>query len=104
MSDQFGVLTDELRTHAASIDAIRDRFAAVLSAIDSIAQDDQAYGVLCQFLPPTLEDRQNEQKELTAIAQENFELLAEAVRGTADDYDAVDEAVADSYRAIQDLL
>lgn len=102
MSDHFEVVTDDLRTHAASIDAVRDRFGAVLSAIDTIAQDNEAYGIICQFLPPVLAGRQEEQKELTTMAQENLELLAEAVRATADEYDAVDEAVASDYRSIQE--
>jgi hypothetical protein len=104
MSDQFEVVPDDLRTHAASIDAVRERFGAVLSAIDTIAQDSEAYGIICQFLPPILANRQEEQKELTTMAQENLELLAEALRGTADDYEAVDEAVASAYRSIQDHL
>jgi hypothetical protein len=101
VSDRFEVVTDDLRTHAANIDAVRQRFDAVLSAIDTVAQDNEAYGIICQFLPPILSNRQDEQKELTTMAQENLQLLAEAVRGTADDYDAVDEAVAGEYTSIQ---
>ncbi|GAA1688463.1 hypothetical protein GCM10009830_40090 [Glycomyces endophyticus] len=101
MSDRFEVVTDDLRGHAANIDAVRARFDAVLSAIDTIAQDGEAYGIICQFLPPILSGRQDEQKELTTLAQENLELLAEAVRSTADDYDAADQAVAADYQSIQ---
>ncbi|MQM28234.1 type VII secretion target [Glycomyces albidus] len=104
MSDHFQVVTDDLRTHAATIDSVRERFGAVLSAIDTVAQDDQAYGIICQFLPPILQNRQDEQKELTTLAQENLELLAQALNDTADEYDAVDEAVASDYRAIHDRI
>ncbi|SDK87807.1 Excreted virulence factor EspC, type VII ESX diderm [Glycomyces sambucus] len=102
MSDQFEVVTDDLRSHASNIDSVRERFDAVLSAIDTIAQDDEAYGIICQFLPPILANRQEEQKELTTMAQENLQLLADAVRTTADDYDSLDEAVASSYRSIEE--
>ncbi|WP_026924961.1 type VII secretion target [Glycomyces arizonensis] len=101
MSDRFSVVPDDLRGHAANIDAVRERFSAVLSAIDTVSQDNEAYGIICQFLPPILANRQDEQKELATLAQENLELLAEAVRSTADDYDAVDEAVAGEYNSIQ---
>ncbi|GAA2319231.1 type VII secretion target [Glycomyces scopariae] len=104
MSDQFEVVTDDLRTHAANIDAVRERFGAVLSAMETISQDNEAYGIICQFLPPVLEGRQDEQKELTTMAQENLEMLAEALRSTADDYDAVDEGVASSYHSIEDQI
>ncbi len=104
MSDQLNVVPEDIRGHAANIDAVRERFGAVLSAIDTIAQDDQAYGIICQFLPPILAGRQDEQKELTTMAQENLELLADALRTTADDYEAVDEAVASEYRSIQEQI
>ncbi|MEU6251017.1 type VII secretion target [Glycomyces sp. NPDC047010] len=104
MSDRFDVVPDDLRAHAANIDAVRERFADVLSAIDTIAQDDQAYGIICQFLPPILAGRQDDQKELTTMAEENLDLLAQAVRATAEDYEAVDEATAADYTAIQNEL
>ncbi|MCD0442265.1 ESX-1 secretion-associated protein [Glycomyces sp. A-F 0318] len=104
MADHFDVVTDDLRAHAGNIDAIRERFAAVLGAINSVSQDDEAYGIICQFLPPILADRQEEQKELTAMAQENLELLAEAVRATAEDYEAADEASAREHRGIHDQI
>ncbi|MFB9662846.1 type VII secretion target [Glycomyces mayteni] len=104
MSDRFDVVPDDLRAHAANIDAVRARFADVLSAIDTIAQDNEAYGIICQFLPPILAGRQDEQKELTSMAEENLDLLAQAVRATADDYESVDEATAEDYRTIQNEL
>jgi len=104
VSDRFDVVPDDLRAHAANIDAVRARFADVLSAIDTISQDNEAYGIICQFLPPILAGRQDEQKELTTMAEENLDLLAQAVRATADDYESVDEATAEDYRTIQNEL
>lgn len=104
MSDQFHVVTDDLSTHAANIDALRERFGAVLSAIDSVAQDNEAYGIICQFLPPVLAGRQADQKELTGMAEENLELLAQALRDTADSYTDADEESAEEYRQIQNEL
>jgi hypothetical protein len=104
MAGHIDVVTDDLRTHATNIDAIRERFGAVLGAIDSVSQDNEAYGIICQFLPPVLAGRQSDQKELTGMAQENLELLAEALRTTADDYEAADEATAQEQRSIHDQL
>lgn len=104
MSDQFDVVTDDLVAHAANIDSLRERFGAILNAIDSVSQDDEAYGIICQFLPPVLAGRQEEQKELTTMAQENLELLAQALRTTAESYDAADEAATQEHQSIQDEL
>lgn len=95
MSFDVDVDPDELKTHAGNIDALRERFANVQSAMDSVVQDNEAYGIICQFLPPILAGRQDEQSELTTMAQENLELLAQALRDTADSYTAADEAAAE---------
>jgi len=104
MTTDVDVDPDDLVTHAANIDALRERFGAVLSAMDSVVQDDEAYGIICQFLPPILAGRQDEQKELTTMAQENLELLAQALRDTADSYTAADEAAAEEQRQIENEL
>ncbi|SDD85546.1 type VII secretion target [Glycomyces harbinensis] len=104
MAGSIEVITDDLRAHAANIESVRERFAAVLSAIDSVSQDNEAYGIICQFLPPILAGRQEDQKELTTMAQENLELLAQALRATADDYESADETAAQEHRGIEDQL
>ncbi|WP_051393113.1 type VII secretion target [Glycomyces arizonensis] len=104
MSDQFDVVTDDLNTHAANIDALRERFGAIQSAMDSVVQDNEAYGIICQFLPPVLAGRQADQKDLVTMAQENLELLAQALRDTADSYTAADEAAAEDQNRLMDEL
>jgi hypothetical protein len=104
MSDRIDVVTEDLVTHASHIDALRERFGAVLSAMDSVEQDDEAYGIICQFLPPILAGRQDEQKELVEMAQENLELLAQALRDTAEAYSAADEATAQEHEQLQNDL
>jgi hypothetical protein len=95
MAVDVDVVTDDLVAHAANIDTLRERFNAIESAMDSVEQDNEAYGVICQFLPPILAARQADQKDLTAMAKENLELLAQALRDTADAYTAADEAAAE---------
>jgi hypothetical protein len=104
MGDHFDVVTDDLVTHAFHIDALRERFGAVVSAMDSVEQDDEAYGIICQFLPPILAERQSDQKGLVEMAQENLELLAQALRETAGAYETVDEATAEEYAQLQGEL
>lgn len=104
MSDHFDVATEELVTHASHIDTLRERFGSILSAMDSVEQDNEAYGIICQFLPPVLAGRQADQKELVEMAQENLEMLAQALRDSADAYDAADEATAQEHDNLQNEL
>jgi streptomycin 6-kinase len=104
MAADIDVVTEDLVNHASHIDALRDRFSAIQSAIDSVEQDNEAYGIICQFLPPVLASRQTDQKELTALAEENLELLAQALRDTAAAYDAADEATAEEHDQLHNEL
>ncbi|GAA2168208.1 MULTISPECIES: type VII secretion target [Glycomyces] len=101
MSDHIDVVTEDLVTHASHIDGLRERFAAIQSAIDSVEQDNEAYGIICQFLPPILAGRQADQKQLATKAEGNLERLAQALRDTADSYTAADEAAAQEYEQLQ---
>lgn len=104
MGDHIDVEPEALITHAAHIDSLRERFGAILSAMDSVEQDNEAYGIICQFLPPILAGRQADQKELVEMAQENLELLAQALRDTAEAYDAADEATAQEHEQLMNEL
>jgi phage-related tail protein len=104
MISHIDVEPEALITHASHIDSLRERFGAILSAVDSVEQDNEAYGIICQFLPPILAGRQADQKELVEMAQENLEMLAQALRDTADAYNAADEATAEEYNQLQDEL
>ncbi|GAA1665485.1 hypothetical protein GCM10009830_08820 [Glycomyces endophyticus] len=101
MSEHFEVVPEDLHTHAAHIDGFLDRFAAIQSAIDSVTQDDEAYGIICQFLPPVLASRQEDQKRLSVKAEGNFGKLADALRRTAEQYTASDEGAAERLRRIE---
>jgi hypothetical protein len=98
MTDGFSVDVQQLRAHAAKIDAVQRRFAAVKAASGAIAQDDAAYGLLCGWIAGILERRHVRQDQLIAYVEENLRLAADALVRTGDDYDHVDSAVADNVR------
>jgi excreted virulence factor EspC (type VII ESX diderm) len=100
MSDGFNVDIEQLRAHAGKVDAIQARFGAVKAASAHIAQDDQAYGLLCGWISGVLEGRHTRTDELIAYVAENLELVAAALRTTADDYKAVEDTNADLMRSI----
>lgn len=99
MADSYIVDIDQIRAHARTVEAIRARFEAVKTASAHIAQDDQAYGLLCGWISAVLEGRHTRQDELFAGVEENLALVAEELNLTADEYGDVDESNARSITA-----
>lgn len=104
MSDQFDVTPEDLLAHAANIEAIAERIGPIMDAMSSVTESTEAYGIICQFLPPVLAGRQDEQKELSEMARENLTMLAQAVRDSAAAYEAADEETAVEHRGLEDAL
>lgn len=99
MGDGYGVSVEQIRAHASHVEAIRARFDAVRSASAHIAQDDQAYGLLCGWIAAILEGRHARQDELLAAVEENLTLVVAELRATARDYEAVDDSNAGLIRS-----
>jgi hypothetical protein len=87
----YNVNTEQLRAHAANVEAVKARFEAVKGASAHIAQDDQAYGLLCGWISGVLEGRHTTQDELFAHAENNLAAVARELRQSADDYDAMED-------------
>ncbi|WP_033342733.1 hypothetical protein [Catenuloplanes japonicus] len=95
---------DQIRAHAANIDAIRDRFGAVKDASTHIRQDDQAYGLLCGWISGLLEGRHVTQDEIIAYVEENLRIAADLLRQTADGYEGVESDAESSMKGIGSRL
>jgi Excreted virulence factor EspC, type VII ESX diderm len=94
MPDGFAVDTNQIRTHAANVEAVLARFDAVKAASSHIAQDDQAYGLLCSWISGVLEGKHTRQDELIAKVAENLRLVAAGLRNSAQMYDTTEGANA----------
>ncbi|PSL55847.1 excreted virulence factor EspC (type VII ESX diderm) [Saccharothrix carnea] len=94
MGNGYNVDVEQLRTHARNLEAIKDRFGAVKAASAHIAQDDQAYGLLCGWISGILEGRHAAQDDLLAFAENNLALIATELRATADEYSATEDGNA----------
>ncbi|GLY47468.1 type VII secretion target [Lentzea sp. NBRC 102530] len=95
----FSVEAEQLRAHAASIDAIKQRFAKVKAASTHITGDDQAYGALCGWISGVLEGRHTEIDDVIAHVENNLELVAKELRSSADSYTAADQDNVDRVKA-----
>ena len=104
MGDGYNVNIDELRTHAGNIDKLRERFAAVKGASANIAQNDQAYGLLCGWISAILEGRHQRQDELVDYVEENLSLVTKSLRDSADDYEEMEATAVDKMSEIQNGL
>jgi len=79
----YDVVPDELRTHASHLDALIDRLSNVTSAANTVSVSDEAYGLLCSFLPPMVNPMEERGIEALRTAVEGVGNTAENVRATA---------------------
>jgi uncharacterized protein YukE len=88
----FDVVVDDLRGHASHLNGLMDRLGTAISAANTASMSDDAYGLLCSFLPPIINPM--EQEGLTALqaASDAVGTTAGNVRLAADRYEQVDEA------------
>ncbi|MCD0443100.1 hypothetical protein LO763_05590 [Glycomyces sp. A-F 0318] len=104
MAGGFGVETEELLRHAANLEALAERFAAVKAASAHIVQDDEAYGKACLWMPMVMEGRHRRQDELVAYVAENLALAAGELRAAAGAYDDADQASHQEMRALTEAM
>lgn len=102
--DGYTADPEQIRRHAENVASLRARFDAVKSASAAIAQDGDAYGLLCSWMPAVLEGRHARQDELIAYIEENLGLAADSLRDTADHYADLDARVVDTMGAISDRM
>ncbi|KUL21415.1 hypothetical protein [Actinoplanes awajinensis] len=104
MADGIAAEIEQIRAHAANIEALRGRFVAVKGASAQIAGDSAAYGLLCGWIAGILEGRHTRQDELIAFVEENLSLVAEGLHKTADNYEATESENNDSMISIRGRL
>ncbi|HVV08496.1 type VII secretion target [Amycolatopsis sp.] len=96
----FEVVPDELRTHASHLDGLVDRLATAVSAAKTVTMDDEAYGLLCSFLPPIVNaTTQDDATDALDAAVEGMTTTADNVRTAASGYDEQDQTAATPFTA-----
>lgn len=84
-SGGFDVEPDELTAHASHLDGLVDRLNNAVQAAD-YALSDEAYGLLCAFLPPIVNPTGQQAKDAVSAAAEGMQTTADNVRTTAQAY------------------
>ncbi|MBL7257243.1 type VII secretion target [Paractinoplanes lichenicola] len=95
MAEGFSVEAEQLRAHAAKLEALRQRVDNIKAASASIAADDAAFGLLCGWMADVLERRHQRQNQLFAHVEKNLGLAADALIRTGQGYADVDDAAAE---------
>jgi uncharacterized protein YukE len=90
----YEVLPEELMAHASHIEGLTDRLQTAISAAETVSMSDDAYGLLCSFLPPIINPMEEEGVQALKAASEGLTITAENVRSTATQYQESDEANA----------
>ncbi|AOS64449.1 type VII secretion target [Actinoalloteichus hymeniacidonis] len=98
--EAYDVVTEDLVAHASHLEALTDRLNTAISAAETVSMSDDAYGLICQFLPPTINPMEEEGIAALQAAVEGVTTSAENVRATADQYDETDNLSQQSFQKI----
>lgn len=97
----YEVVSEELTAHASHLDALTDRLDTAVSAAREVSMSDEAYGLLCSFLPPIVNPMEEEGMNALEAAREGVEVTADNVRTTAKEYDSNDDDNAESFKRFE---
>ena len=100
----FKVFAEDLTTHAGHLDELCDRIDTAIQAARVASMSDEAYGVLCSFLPPIVNPLEEEGVGSLRSAGEGLEHIAHNVRQSATEYRDTDESGARSLREFDDAV
>ncbi len=96
----YKVAPEELTAHASHLDGVKDRVNTAVSAASETANmSDDAFGLMCSFLPPEINPMEQRGVDALHAASEGIAATADNVRKTADEYRDSDEAGSESIGA-----
>jgi hypothetical protein len=95
----FNVEPDDLVAHASHLDGLVDRLNTAQQAAD-YAMSDDAYGLLCAFLPPIINPTGDKAKEAIGGAVEGVQATADNVRAAAKSYQEGDAGQAEPFKKL----
>ena len=93
----YEVVSEELTKHAAHLDELVDRLGTAISAAETVSMSDEAYGLLCSFLPPKINPVEEEGMNALRAASEGVRATADNVRTTARSYEQTDDGNSASF-------
>lgn len=95
----FRVEPDDLVAHASHLDGLVDRLNTAAQAAN-YAMSDDAYGLLCAFLPPIINPTGEKAKEAISGAIEGVQATSDNVRTAAKSYQEGDEGQSKPFKKV----
>lgn len=96
----FDVDPDALRGHADKADGHSAALGQAADAANQVMSDD-AYGLICQFLPPLFNDLEQTARETLTASQQAMAEIALNLRETAKQYEQHDGVASDRFTGIE---
>lgn len=91
MAGGFGVEPDEVRAHAKKVSEVGDQLGEAGSAAGEITLNNQAFGLIGQFLVPGVLAVGGLATGAIKLAEQTTESMFEALKETADTYEEADD-------------
>jgi len=96
----FEVTAGELHVHAGKVDGHAQQLGQAVDAANQAMPDD-AYGVICQFLPPLFNELEQAAGEALKASQGGLEGVSKNLRASADSYESQDDAIRMGFLGIE---
>ena len=96
----FEVAAGDLRAYAGNVDGHAQKLGQAVDAANQAMPDD-AYGVICQFLPPLFNELEQAAGEALTASQGGLEAISKNLRASADSYESQDDAMGLTFRGIE---
>ncbi len=96
MTDGFDVRPEELHAHAKKLEAMGDRLKTAQDAANEVTMNTDAYGQICSFFVPTVQDASQPGIDALARASTAIRESARKVVDTAETYETTDASNAES--------
>jgi excreted virulence factor EspC (type VII ESX diderm) len=97
VGDGFELAAGELTAHGGHVDGLSDRLDTTLDAARVTSMGDEAYGLLCAFVPAVVNPMEARAVDALRAAVDGLRATAEHVRTTARQYTERDEANAQPF-------
>ncbi|GAB3897208.1 hypothetical protein GCM10029964_079700 [Kibdelosporangium lantanae] len=98
----YEVVTDDLRAHVSHLEGLMDRVQTAMQAAQSVSMDDQAYGLICAFLPAIISPMQEKGAQAMTDASNALGTTADNVNKAIAAYEDQEQATAQPFESTLD--
>jgi hypothetical protein len=98
----YEVVTDDLRAHVSHLEGLMDRVQTATQAAQSVSMDEQAYGLICAFLPAIINPMAEKGAQAMTSASNALGTTADNVNKAIAAYEDREQATAQPFTSTLD--